>query len=697
MLKNNFIIALVGNPNTGKTSLFNALAGQNQKVGNWAGVTVESRGGVIFEDESTRLILVDLPGLYSLRTKSQDEEVASKFILENSLALVVVVLDSSRLERSLYLYSQLKELGHRTLVILNMNDVAMSEGIFVGTERLAKIIGCPVVKTVANKPMDVENLKKALRASLEGEQTVQAPYFREALADVLEKIKSQLQDEDIGKIISHSHENSRRSFGNVYSGHISRADYVENLKNAVSLKLLEGKSSWAGRLANGQEIEKTIGEASARLESEVGLDLQTMLIEDRWNFVHGIASRAVRRIAQESTISEKIDKILLNRFAGIPIFILVMFLVFSLVFRLGKPVVSLSEAILRRISSSLALFLGARNTPPLLLSLVVDGLVNGVGTVIAFFPNIFLLFTFLGLLEDSGYFSRGTFLIDRAMTAIGLEGKSFIPLLMGFGCSVPAMMGTRILDRRRDRILTMLVIPFISCSAKLPIFVLFASVFFPERAAAVVLLLYAIGFGGVLLAAKIFSKTLLKNRYPSSLFVELPAYHLPMVRNVLGYGLRNGWEFLKSASTYIMAGILVVWGLSSLPLGVEYASEQSLLGLTGSKLALLFRYTGYGFWQAAVALIFGLMAKEIVVSSLVTLLPTGGDSLAVTLGKYFTPLSALSFLITILLYPPCISSIIVFRRETKSLGWTVFLVAYTFLTAVTVSTIFYQVGRLLHF
>jgi ferrous iron transport protein B len=373
-----------------------------------------------------------------------------------------------------------------------------------------------------------------------------------------------------------------------------------------------------------------------------------------------------------------------------------MFLLFSLVFILARPIVALTEKILREATEYISTLLTNRSAHPLLASLLINGIVNGAGTVIAFFPNIFLLFTFLGLLEDSGYFSRGTFLMDRAMTSIGLEGKSFIPMLMGFGCSVPALMGTRILDKKRDRILTMLVIPFISCSAKLPIFALFASIFFPENPAAIVLLLYVTGLTAAALAAKILSRTVLRNQYPSSLFVELPPYHLPVFRNVLKYGLRNALEFLKSAGTYIMAGILVVWGLSSLPLGVEYASERSLLGMVGVKLAFLFRYTGYGFWQAAVALIFGLMAKEIIVSSLIALLSANGASLAATLRGYFSPLSALSFLITVLLYPPCISAILVFKRETKSWSWTLFMVGYTFLVAVTVSTIFYQIGRLFY-
>ncbi|MDR1494764.1 MAG: ferrous iron transport protein B [Rickettsiales bacterium] len=695
MTKKNFIIALVGNPNTGKTSLFNALAGQNQRVGNWAGVTVESRSGVIFEDENNKLILADLPGIYSLRTKSEDEEVTSKFILENSLSLVVVILDSSRLERSLYLYSQLRELGCRTMVILNMNDVALSEGIFVGSERLSKIIGCPVVKTVANRPIDVDNLKKIIKNSLDSDQIAQTLYFREVLDDIIGKIRLQLSDEDIGDLTRYRLENSQRLAGDICHRDDGSKD-GEVLKNAIAIKLLEGESSWSNHIANLGELEKLIGEANDRLESELGSNLQTMLIEDRWNFVHSIASKSTRRIAQKASISEKIDKILLNKFAGIPIFILVMFLVFSLVFKLGSPMVGLAEATFRGISNYLTGFLGARNAPPLLTSLVIDGIINGVGTVIAFFPNIFLLFSFLGLLEDSGYFSRGTFLMDRAMMSIGLEGKSFIPMLMGFGCSVPAMMGTRILDRRRDRILTMLIIPFISCSAKLPIFVLFASIFFPNNAAAVVLLLYLTGFSMAALAAKILSITVLKNRYPSSLFIELPAYHLPILRNVLKYGFHNAWEFLKSAGTYIMAGILVVWGLSNLPLGVEYASEHSLLGMVGVKLAFLFKYTGYGFWQAAVALIFGLMAKEVVISSLATLLSLGNGSLAAALRRHFTPLSAFSFLITILLYPPCISAIIVFKREVKSWCWTIFMVTYTLFTAITLSTVFYQVGKLMH-
>ncbi|MDR1425390.1 MAG: ferrous iron transport protein B [Rickettsiales bacterium] len=697
MTKTDHIIALVGNPNSGKTSIFNALAGQNQRVGNWAGVTVDSRSGTILENEDVRLTLVDLPGLYSLRTKSEDEAVASRFILGNYLSMVIVVLDASRLERSLYLYSQIKELGSRVLVILNMNDVALSEGVFIGSEKLSKKIGCPVVKTLANRTMDVASIKNTILKALDEKQTGAADYFREILNETIRKVKTNLSEAEVSEILRNNLASSQRSYGNVRFEEGQRTRDIENLKNAISIKLLEKESRWDKHLSGVEKIKKLVGETGDSAELEPELDLQTMLIEDRWNFVHSIATGVTRKIAESESISEKIDKVLLNRFVGVPIFLLVMFIIFSLVFRLSKPIVALTEYSLKWAAEYLRTFLLARKAHPLLISLLVNGIVSGAGTVVAFFPNIFLLFTFLGFLEDSGYFSRGTFLMDRIMASIGLEGKSFIPMLMGFGCSVPAMMGTRILDRKRDRILTMLVIPFMSCSAKLPIFALFSSVFFPNNSAAIVLLLYVIGLIMAAVAAKILSKTILRNRYSSSLFVELPPYHRPILRNVLKYGFRNAMEFLRSAGTYIMAGILVVWLFSSLPLGVEYASEHSLLGILGTKLTFLFKYTGYGFWQAVVAIIFGLMAKEVVASSLAAILSVSGDGLAVALRNYFSPLSAFSFLITVLLYPPCLSATLVFKRETKSWGWTFFMLGYTFVLAVTVSTIFYQLGKFLNF
>ncbi|MDR2778235.1 MAG: ferrous iron transport protein B [Rickettsiales bacterium] len=687
------VVAIVGNPNTGKTSIFNALTNQNQKVGNWAGVTIEIKSGIIFENENLKLTLVDLPGLYSLRTKSEEETIAARFIRENHLAATIVVLDSSRLERSLYLYSQLAELGQRTLVILNMNDVATAEGISIDDEKLADTLGCPIIRTVANRAVDIEKIKNTLLSEITGKRpTKESSYFRNPLKSTVETIGGILPEKGIRAIEKLRISNTLRFCGGEELW--GYPESLESLKNSIAIKLLEGDSDWYyGIIDNGNDIENILAKTNSMLETKYNATLHTMLIEDRWNFAHDIVQKATEKMTRNVTATEKIDKIMLNRALGIPIFLSVMFLMFNFVFKLGKPMVNVTQFLLERTSAGLSNFLKIKNVSPNLLSLLIDGVVNGVGSVVMFFPNIFLLFFFLGFLEDTGYLSRGMFLMDRVMVSIGLQGKSFISLLMGFGCSVPAIMSTRILDQRRDRILTMLLVPFMSCSAKLPIFMLFASVFFPKNPAAIIFLLYIIGILLAAVTAKIMSKTIIISQQ-SSLMAELPAYHLPRFTNVAKFALRKAMEFLKDASTYIMAGIFIIWGLSSVPFNVEYASEFSFLGIIGNKLKFLFSYTGYNFWQAVVALTFGLIAKEIIISSFATLLSASGDNLSEALQQYFTPLSAFSFMLTILLYSPCLGAIAAFRRETKSWGWTTFMVLYTISLSVITSSLFYQLGKL---
>ncbi|MDR2077484.1 MAG: ferrous iron transport protein B, partial [Rickettsiales bacterium] len=517
-------------------------------------------------------------------------------------------------------------------------------------------------------------------------------YFRPFVNETIENIKNILSENEIVAIEKLKVNNTLEFCGGVQLWE-ERPGALENLKNSIAIKSVENDPGWYyGIIGNRSDIKNILDSANSKLAGKQNITLHAMLVEDRWNFARQLVRSTSVKTVGKSTFTEKIDKILLNRILGIPIFLLVMFSMFNIVFKLGKPVVNLTQFLLEKTSINLGNFLRGKNIPRIIVSLLVDGIINGAGSVIMFFPNIFLLFLFLGFLEDTGYLSRGMFLVDRAMLSVGLHGKSFISLLLGFGCSVPAIMSTRILDNRRDRILTMLVIPFISCSAKLPIFIMFASVFFPKNPAIIICTLYLTGIFFAILTAKILSKTTLAS-CNSSMMTELHVYHLPRFTNILKFALQKAMEFLKDASTYIMAGIIVIWGLSSVPFNVEYASEFSLLGIIGNKLKFLFRYTGYDFWQATVALIFGLMAKEIIISSFATLLSASGDTLGSALQQYFTPLSAFSFLLMILLYSPCIGTIAVFRRETKSWGWTTFMILYTFSISIITSSLFYQIGR----
>lgn len=662
--KKNYTIALAGNPNTGKTSIFNILAKQHQHVGNWPGVTVEKKEGIIFENGEMKVNLVDLPGIYSLRTTSEDEIVASDFLIRNNPDMTVVVLDASRLERSLYLYMQIKELGQKTVAVLNMNDIAESNGIHIDVDKLTGLLNCPVIKTVASNNTNLKELRDIIIETLKNGQKIVATKFRESVANSIEEIEKIIPDLDF-KVSKYN----------------------------LAIRIAEKDKYFSKEFLCNDEICLMLKKENDRTKDLDNSDLQTEIIEDRWNFINSICSQVISRINLTKTseiISNKIDKIVVHKYFGLPIFFGVIFMMFFFVYNIGNSIVGLLENLIEKISLYSSNILMASNTPEIIKSLIVDGVIGGVGAVVVFFPNIFLLFLFLGLLEDSGYLSRGTFVMDRLMHAIGLHGKSFIPLIMGFGCSVPAIIGTRILERRKDKLLTMLVVPFISCSARLPVFILFAGAFFKEKAALVIFSLYMFGIIIAIIIAKVLSLTLFKGE-SSLLVMELPAYHMPRIKNILSSGWEKSYEFLKRATTFIMITVLGIWALGNLPAGVEYASRESYIGIIGSKIDFIFSAAGYGFWQAAVALISGFLAKEAIIGTLGALFANDSGNLSEAIVQYFTPLSAYSYLIMILLYTPCLSAITAFKQESNSWKWTAFLIAYTFGVAIVVSTLVYQI------
>ncbi|NCC56256.1 MAG: ferrous iron transport protein B, partial [Synergistales bacterium] len=379
---------------------------------------------------------------------------------------------------------------------------------------------------------------------------------------------------------------------------------------------------------------------------------------------------------------------------GLPLFFLVAWAVFRLTYMIGDPLVEILESLVEILGERAAGILGAAGASDILASFVQDGVIGGAGSVVVFFPHIFILFAFIALLEDSGYMARGAFVMDRLMHLMGLHGKSFIPMLMGFGCNVPSIMGTRILESRRDRMITLLILPFMSCSARLPVFVLFSGVFFGDRAGTAVFSLYVLGIVVAVISAKIFGSTLFRGK-SSQLVMELPPYHIPSAGMVLRHAWERGWQFLRKAGTFILLAVIGVWALASFPWGVEYGSRESLVGRIGEMLAPLFVPAGFGFWQAAVALFFGFFAKEVVVGTFGALLGGGEAGLAAALPGLFTPLSAYAFLVMTLLYVPCVAVVAAFRRETGSWKWTLFLVAYTTLVGYMGAVIVYQGGRLL--
>lgn len=671
------VVALAGNPNTGKTSLFNVLTGSRATVGNWPGVTVERREGQM-RLPGREITVVDLPGIYSLGASSPDERVAAEYLLGERPDLSVVVMDASTPERSLYLVVQLLEMGLPAVVALNMCDAAREKGIRVSSEGLGHVLGVPVVNTVAKENAGIEALKETVAGQLDCATPsipLVVPY-----GDRVERA--------LGRI-----EKSVATLGLTFPGASPRL---------AAVKLAEGDALFLEHLPDdhrGHALQEELARESSAVELELGYDLQTAVIERRWGFVSGITAEVVTRdlsLADRRTLSDHIDRLATSPLLGLPLFLAFTWVVFRLTYLLGDPAATLLEELMALLGQGATALMASLAWPPLAVSFVTDGILGGVGSVVVFFPHIFLLFAFIAVLDDSGYLARGAFVMDRIMHFLGLHGKSFIPMLLGFGCSVPAMGATRILNRPRDRMITLLTIPFMSCSARLPVFALFAGTFFGARGGTVVFSLYVLGIATAILTAKVLGGTLFRGEH-SALVMELPPYRIPTPSGVLRQAWERSASFLSKAGTFILAAVVAIWALANLPAGVEYASVESYAGRIGSVLAPLFAPAGFDSWQAAAALLFGFLAKEVVVGTFGALYGTGDAGLATVLPTLFTPLSAYAFLVMTLLYVPCAATVGAFLRETGSWKWTAFLVLYTTLVAYGAAVLVYQGGRLLGF
>jgi ferrous iron transport protein B len=463
-----------------------------------------------------------------------------------------------------------------------------------------------------------------------------------------------------------------------------------------AVKLLEGDEAELGRRAGLAGLAELLSRLRQGLEHHFGYDIETAIVEQRYGFLNGVVRECVKRkpdLAGRLSISEGIDAVVTNRWLGVPIFLALMWLTFQLVFTVGSPVSNLVARLFHLLGLVVARGLVAAHAPAWLGSFVSDGLISGVGSVLTFVPNIVILFLVISLLEDSGYMARAAFVVDRFMHLMGLHGKSFIPMIIGFGCNVPAIMATRTLESRKDRILTILVNPLMSCSARLPIYILFTGAFFTRQRGLVVFSLYLLGIVLAVLTARVF-KWLFFREEVAPLIMELPPYHRPQLRATLQHVWDRGSMFVRKAGTVIAAAVAVVWLFGNLPWGVSYASEASLLGRIGALIAPLLRPAGFGYWWAGAALLSGVVAKEIVVGTMGTVFGVHANGLAGVLHQYFTPLSAYAFMVMCLIYIPCISTVAAIRRETNW-RWTILAVGYTLVLGWLVATGVYQLGRLL--
>lgn len=674
-------IALTGNPNSGKTTLFNSLTGSRHSVGNWPGVTVERKEGKARYEEAD-ITVVDLPGTYSLSPYSIEEIVARDYVVEGNPDVVVNIVDASNIERNLYLTTQLIELGKPIIIALNMMDVAEKRGIKIDVDKLSKELGIPVIPVVATKN---KGIKKIL--------------------DEVVKIKKNKVDAmpnqiDYGKkaeeIISAKMEELK---GN------PKIDN-ENLR-WTSLKVLEEDEAVLKSL--GMELPDEEDFEDMDLSGEINLedDMESLIADKKYGYISKVVSKSVKKPKQKMiTGSDKIDKIVTNKWLGLPIFAALMFGVFSLTFGIGDIFEELIENGYAVLGETIKNLLASAGTAEWLQSLIGDGIIAGVGGVLAFLPNIIILFIAISLLEDSGYMARVAFIMDRAMRKIGLSGKAFVPLLMGFGCTVPAIMGARTLEDENDRLATILVSPFMSCGAKLPIYILFAGIFFPGKESIVVFSLYLLGIAIAILSALLFKKTIFKSG--STPFVmELPPYRVPTLKTT---GL-SVWERVKSyivrAGTIIFAASILIWFITGFNFSGPAELNESFGASIGGAISPFFKPLGFGNWEAGLSLITGLLAKEAVISTMAVIYGLGetvgeaaidGDILgfAGTLKDVgFDMVSSYAFMVFTLLYTPCIAVIGVIKRETNSWKWTIFSFVYQLLVAWGVTFIIYQIGRLI--
>ena len=638
------LLTLVGNQNCGKTTLFNQLTGSNQHVGNFPGVTIEHKIGQIIGWKNYDL--VDLPGIYSIRPYSGEEKVSRDFIIERKPDAIINIVDATNIERNLYLTLQLIEMGKPMVLALNMMDELLGNHGSVDIQKLSDRLGIPVVPIAAAKNDGVDELMRVVAET--AENTVKPRRIDFCSAGPVHRCIH---------TVSHVVEDHADKIG-VPSRFAATRVIEEDAEIISALKLSDN------------ELE-LIGHAVLEMENEGGLDRNAALAEMRYRFIEAVCSECVIK-AQESKEmlrSVKIDKVLTNKYLAIPMFIAIMGFIFWMTFSvLGKWLSDLLALGIDEVTALVDNALTAYGLNPVVHSLVIDGVFAGVGSMLSFLPIIVVLFFFLAILEDTGYMSRVAFVMDKLLRRIGLSGRSFVPMLIGFGCSVPAIMATRTLSSERDRKMTMLLIPFMSCSAKIPIYAVFTAAFFPDHGGLVMTCLYVFGMLVGIIAAKVLSKTAFTGK-PVPFVMELPNYRMPSLKSVLLLMWEKAWDFIRRAFTVIFAATIVIWFLQHFDVRLNVVGEgstDSLLAIIGTWIAPVFAPLGFGDWRVATALLTGLMAKEAVISTLGVLMNVGANLGSAALGGLFTLPSAVSFLVFCLLYTPCVAALAALRRELGS-------------------------------
>lgn len=665
-------IGLVGNPNSGKSTLFNALTKSRQHTGNWPGVTVEKKEGVL-KYNGDNYNIIDLPGIYSLSASSEDEVVARDYIIKDKPDIIINVVDATNIERNLYLTTQVLELEKNVVIALNMMDEANEQGIKIDAEKLSKKLSVPVVCISALKGTNINSLIDTVIAQAgnrKEDELELLDYGNEILSEI-DEIEKSIIKEDF--------------------------DYPSKW---IALKLLENDIYISDYMKEKGiiDIDDIVKKSSDKIEDILDFDSEIIIADRRYVVISDYIDGCVHKESSDKkTLTDKIDKVLTHKYFGIPIFGAIMLVLYQLTFTIGSGLQDYADSLIGTIASYVVTYLEGIGTSDIIVRFVEGGVFAGVGAILSFLPLVMVMYFLIGILEDSGYMARAAYVMDRLMRYLGLHGKTFVSMLIGVGCNVPGIMSTRTLENKKDRMIALLINPFVSCGARLPIYLVFIDAFFTKSKGLILFSLYALGIIVALVAGKILSKTLFKGEQ-SYFVMELPKYRIPSIKNVVLLMFEKAGSFFKKAGVVILPMMIILWFLSNFPFGVEEYSSQSLLGQIGGVIAPIFAPAGFGTWQAGVSVFTGIIAKESVVATMGMLYAGVGEGYALTsaIQAVFTPLSAISFMVFTLLYTPCLVALAAIKKETNT-KWMLFTAAYTFAIAWVMSVLVYNIGKLLGF
>ena len=673
----NIKIALVGNPNCGKTTLFNQLTGSSQHVGNWPGVTVEKKEGSL-KFRNVNIDVLDLPGIYSLSPYSSEEVITRNSLIDDNPDVIINIVDATILERNLYLTTQLLELQKPMIIAFNMTDVIEKKGDIIDYNAFRTELNVPIVPISANKGIGIKELLDLAVRCAESKSKVS---------------RKNIYDDKIEKVISKI-ENELAAEPNFYK-----------MKNSVNLrwlaiKIFENDELVIKKIKLPKNLSKNIDLYRKMLSIPEHVDEQMVIADQRYKYIYALCKSAIKRKhpPEYITLTDRIDKIVTNKFLAVPIFALIMIFIFYITFGpIGSFFRIQFEFFIKDVFGGFILNLltnlGAAEWSK---SLIVGGIIEGVGSVISFLPQVMILFTLLSILEDSGYMARAAFITDKLLRKDVLSGRAFVPLLMGFGCTVPAVLGTRILEKENDKKLTILMIPFMSCSAKMPVYAMFIAALFKEHQVLAISSIYLLGILVAIFTAMVFKKPVLKGE-TASFIMELPEYRLPTFKNLCLHVGERVKDFIVKAGTILVAATIIIWFLQSFNLNFQMVADrsQSILASIGMGIAPIFSLCGFGDWRAAVSLLSGLIAKESVVSTMAVLYGTGGlDGISHVISEQFTTISAYAFMVFVLLYTPCIAALSAIHKELKSTKWTIIAIGYQLILAWVASVLVYQIGTL---